>query len=585
MTAPDHGSEGTLPPKSLSVGYGAAPAEEASALVVLWSRDEPARAGEALIVPAGASAAPWIFGRGEASPFERRVFPAQQRPGGSGPASAVECPRISRAQLRLTAGAGGELLVENAGRCPLVFQGREVEHALLRPGDVVELRHEILFLCVARPPALAELPEDYPTPLQPFGEADAFGLVGESPVLWELRRRIAAVARGAAHVLVQGPSGSGKELVAQAIHALSARGQRPLVSRNAATIPESLVDAELFGNLKNYPNPGTPERPGLIGQADGSSLFLDEIAELPASIQAHLLRVLDQGEHQRLGEATARHSDFRLIAATNRPEGALKHDVFARFQAHLALPALDARPEDIPLLVTHLLRRQAAADPSIARRFFPGADPRAHPRVAPALVRALVQHRYTTHVRELGALLGRATLSSASKYVELTEEVSRALSGEPRPLPVASGGRAPSSPPVEGLTKEEAARLAIHRKHRFRASDCGRDPAYPGNRQTADLHLRQLVCRALAIAAWDVAGAASLLAGEGDADLRERAEGRIETFIANLERRLGGGETGGGGDDEALRRSLSDEWRGGTEGVLRVLEAIQRGWIRGRKGA
>src|SRR5262249_14365097 len=172
------------------------------------------------------------------------------------------------------------------------------------------------------------------------------------------------------NVLIHGPSGTGKELAARAVHALSRRAKRPLVARNAATLPPGLVDAELFGNVKNYPNPGTPERPGLIAQADGGTLFLDEIGELPWDLQAHLLRVLDAGgESHRLGEATARRASIRLVAATNRAPGELKHDLLARLTLRLVMPELAARPEDIPLLVRHLLRRAAEQSPDIGRRF------------------------------------------------------------------------------------------------------------------------------------------------------------------------------------------------------------------------
>lgn len=97
------------------------------------------------------------------------------------------------------------------------------------------------------------------------------------------------------------------------------------MARNAATLPEGLLDAELFGNIKNYPNPGTPERAGLVGEADGSTLFLDEIGEISQVAQAHLLRVLDDGEYHRLGEAKARKSHLRLISATNRLESVEKN--------------------------------------------------------------------------------------------------------------------------------------------------------------------------------------------------------------------------------------------------------------------
>ena len=135
------------------------------------------------------------------------------------------------------------------------------------------------------------------------------------------------------------------------------------MSRNgSATLPAGLIDAELFGNVANYPNAGMAERPGLIGEADGSTLFLDEIGELPDALQTHLLRVLDDGgEYQRLGDARRRHADLRLIAATNRPVRQLKHDLAARLRLRVHLPGLNERPEDVPLLARFLLQRAAAS--------------------------------------------------------------------------------------------------------------------------------------------------------------------------------------------------------------------------------
>src|SRR5205807_1302663 len=124
--------------------------------------------------------------------------------------------------------------------------------------------------------------------------------------------------------------GCGKELVAQGIHALSSRRARKIVSRNAATFPDTLVDAELFGNAPNYPNQGMPERAGLIGEADGSTLFLDELGELPEALQTRLLRVLDSGEYQRLGDSRRRSASFRFVAATHRSLEKLREDVAAR---------------------------------------------------------------------------------------------------------------------------------------------------------------------------------------------------------------------------------------------------------------
>src|SRR5262249_66785 len=162
-----------------------------------------------------------------------------------------------------------------------------------------------------------------------------------TPLAWALRDTVAFAARAEGHVLVRGESGSGKELCATAIHRLSTRGERALVARNAATFPAGLVDAELFGNAKNHPNPGTAEREGegLVGEGDGGTLFLDEIGELPAALQAHLLRVLDRnGEYQRLGESRVRRADLRVVAATNRGVAELKHDFAARFTLAVEIP-------------------------------------------------------------------------------------------------------------------------------------------------------------------------------------------------------------------------------------------------------
>jgi two-component system nitrogen regulation response regulator GlnG/two-component system response regulator HydG len=270
-----------------------------------------------------------------------------------------------------------------------------VLEAELGAGDRLRLGKQLLFVGAAH----SQL-GDLTHPDFPFGEADAFGIVGESAAVWQLRRRAAFVAARGDHVLIHGPSGSGKELGARAVHGLSSRAARPLVSRNAATLPEALIDAELFGNARNYPNPGMAERVGLVGEAHGATLFLDEIGELPEAAQTHLLRVLDRGEYQRLGESKVRVSDFRLIAATNRDPAALKHDFLARFTLRLALPDLGARLEDVPLLVRHLLRREAERGDELARELFPAQDPAAEPDLPLELVEALLA-RKPASVREL----------------------------------------------------------------------------------------------------------------------------------------------------------------------------------------
>jgi two-component system nitrogen regulation response regulator GlnG/two-component system response regulator HydG len=165
-------------------------------------------------------------------------------------------------------------------------------------------------------------------------------------------------------------------------------------------------------------------RPGLIGEAQGGSLFLDEIGELPAELQAHLLRVLDAGgEYHRLGEATARRADVRLIAATNRPPWHLKQDFAARFPLRSNLPTLHDRREDIPLLVRHLILQAAERTPEIARRFveLPSGDHPAAPRIQPEFVASLLRHTYTVQVRELEELLWKSIATSRMNYLEAVD--------------------------------------------------------------------------------------------------------------------------------------------------------------------
>ena len=244
-------------------------------------------------------------------------------------------------------------------------------------------------------------------------------------------------------MLVLGESGTGKELVARALHACSGRAEGPWISRSAATVPESLIDAELFGNAKNYPNPGMAERRGLVGQADGGTLFLDELGELGAELQAHLLRVLDSGEYTALGEARSRSADLRLVGATNRDPSELRHDLVPRLPLRVCVPPLSERLEDLPLLVRHLLESRVPDGP-LRQRFWGATGP----RLSPHLVRALLQHRFTHHVRELESVLWAALTTSPGDTLELTEDVSGWLQ---------LGSPEQEAPPVdpESLGKEE----------------------------------------------------------------------------------------------------------------------------------
>jgi transcriptional regulator with GAF, ATPase, and Fis domain len=227
----------------------------------------------------------------------------------------------------------------------LRINGVPTRQGVAHMGDTIELRGEyeskLLLYCTKRP---MELRTAYPEEgaWGPFGEADPYGFVGESPARWALRERLVFAAKAGFHTLLLGESGSGKELCAKFLHALSSRAGRKLVTRNAAAFTESLIDADLFGNIAGFPNPGTPERPGLFGEADGGTLFFDEIGEMPTWLQAKLLRATDpDGEYTPLGMSMPKRCNVRVIAATNRELWELKHDFAGRMKTRLGVPGLN----------------------------------------------------------------------------------------------------------------------------------------------------------------------------------------------------------------------------------------------------
>lgn len=418
------------------------PAMNVLALALVWSCTEPERLGEVLCLPLGAVDFPFTIGRAVESDAEgaQPLMLEQLRPSSRVETGPFRDARVSRRQLRVRLLEDGGLLVERLGSTSLRINGHEVEQAIADVGDVIECVGRFTLLVTSRPVDWPRGPAS--TTSFPFGGPDPHGIVGESVAAWALRSRIAFIAPRTEHVLVHGHSGTGKELVVRALHAASPRGASRLIARNAATIPDSLIDAELFGNLRDYPNPGTPDRVGLLGEADGNALFLDEIGELAHPLQAHLLRVMDGGEYQRLGEAQRRVCQARFFAATNRDPGALKHDLLARFVHRLQVPGLDDRPEDVPLLARHLLRLTARDNPDVRANFFDDDQP----TLSADLVAALVLHSYTTHVRELAGVLWRALAASPGKAVRSPPELA-IRSRPPRQL-------APSVAPTD-LTREQ----------------------------------------------------------------------------------------------------------------------------------
>lgn len=396
-------------------------AGDVSVLALAWSAEQPSRLGEiAVLLPVGQAQ---VLGRGEGEPGEPRTRFCRQRPGTIDPGLPVAGAGLSRRQLVLTPQDDG-LVVESVGRCELRVNGVRCSRAVVGAGDTIYLRRQILLLYMRRAAVIPKGRYLAPACWHDFGEPDAQGILGEAPATWHLREQLAFVAKSATHALLLGASGTGKELAARAIHALSARASRPFVARNAATLPPGLVDAELFGSARNYPNAGMAERPGLVGQAAGGTLFLDEIGELPAEQQAHLLRVLDAGgEYQRLGEATTRRSNFCLIGATNRAPSTLKHDLRARLTSVIELTPLASRREDIPLLARHLLLRAAQQSPEVAGRFV-GSDSTGRPcgRFAPGFMDYVLRHPLPDNTRQLDAMLWKAMSEASDREIALPRD-------------------------------------------------------------------------------------------------------------------------------------------------------------------
>ena len=240
-----------------------------------------------------------------------------------------------------------------------------------------------------------------------------YGFVGRSRAVQELLRAIERIAQSKSTVLVTGETGTGKELVARAIHARSAERDFPLIKVNCAAIPEGLLESELFGHVRGAFTGATSNKKGKFALADGGSIFLDEIGTLTRPLQAKLLRALQEREVEPLGSDRALKLDVRVIAATNRDlrrlvaEGAFQEDLYYRLSViPVAIPPLRERREDIPLLVAHFLAKHG---------------PRAGKRVdgvADKALEALLQYDWPGNVRELENTIERAVVLSAGGRLE-----------------------------------------------------------------------------------------------------------------------------------------------------------------------
>ena len=258
--------------------------------------------------------------------------------------------------------------------------------------------------------------------------AGAFGeLIGQGPALEAVARQIDLVAPTDSAVLILGESGTGKELVAREIHCRSKRSGRPLIKVNCAAVPRELYESEFFGHVKGAFTGALRDRVGRFELADGGTLFLDEVGEIPLELQAKLLRILQEGELERVGEERTRRVNVRLVAATNRDlrteaeAGRFRQDLFYRLSVFpVEVPALRKRKEDIPLLAEHFLK---ASSRKVGRP---------KPPLTLAGVQRLQQYDWPGNVRELQHVIERAVITSTGGRlnIELPSQAKAARSPE-----------------------------------------------------------------------------------------------------------------------------------------------------------
>ncbi len=253
-------------------------------------------------------------------------------------------------------------------------------------------------------------------------------IIGESPAMLGLLSDLRDVARTNSTVLIEGETGTGKELVARAVHAASPRSDKPLITLNCAAIPSTLVESELFGHEKGAFTGALERRDGRFALADGATIFLDEVGELSLDVQAKLLRVLQEGEVTPVGSSRTRRVDVRVLAATNRSlkdqvqEGEFREDLFYRLNVFpLRVPPLRDRGDDIVLIATALLKR-------IATRLRKPC-----PSLSPQCIRRLKAYSWPGNVRELQNVIERSLITSPPGTLDLDTALSHAPPCETRP--------------------------------------------------------------------------------------------------------------------------------------------------------
>jgi formate hydrogenlyase transcriptional activator len=251
------------------------------------------------------------------------------------------------------------------------------------------------------------------------------GIVFKSVAFKQVLRKLEQVAQTDATVLILGESGTGKELLAHAIHKISRRNQAPLVKVNCAALPDNLIESELFGHEKGAFTGAVKDKTGRFELADGGTIFLDEVGEIPLALQAKLLRVLQEGELERIGEERTRKVDVRVIAATNRNlekeivDGTFREDLYYRLNVFpLVSPPLRDRKEDIPVLALEFLSKCNATMRKSVQN------------ISTETMRFLQSYDWPGNVRELQNIIERAVIVSDGSTLEITPELGYAFGAE-----------------------------------------------------------------------------------------------------------------------------------------------------------
>ena len=272
------------------------------------------------------------------------------------------------------------------------------------------------------------------------------GIIAESPAMKKVLNLVERIGPADANVLITGENGTGKEVIARALHSISARSSKPLVSLNAGALAEGVFESELFGHVRGAFTDAKADRAGRFELADGGTLFLDEIANVPLNLQPKLLRVLETGEFERVGSSKSQKADVRVLSATNADlnaevsQGRFRQDLLFRLNTvEVHLPPLCDRREDILPLAEHFLRQHREH----YRRPIEGFSPEA--------IDALRRHSWPGNVRELDHVVERAVLLTSGNTISAFD------------LALRSAGDASVSARLEELSLEEVERLLIRK--------------------------------------------------------------------------------------------------------------------------